>query len=97
MCASCLVGQRVRSLNFCEDRWNLIVSRAYDRLAAIGWGTAMTASEIVSAYEAGIITEFEATEQGMVDTLDDLYSRLTSERHHRAERPRRVAGLHRQH
>jgi len=40
----------------------------------------MTASEIVTAYEAGFITKNEATEQGLVDTLDDLYSRLSTER-----------------
>jgi len=40
----------------------------------------MTASEIVTAYEAGIITQDEATEQGLVETLNDLYARLSTER-----------------
>jgi len=33
----------------------------------------MTASDIVTALEAGLITENEAIEQGMVDRLSDLY------------------------
>lgn len=38
----------------------------------------MTASDIVSAFEAGLITENEAVEQGMVDHLSDLYTRLSN-------------------
>ena len=33
----------------------------------------MTATETLGAYEAGLITEAEATEQALVDKLDQLY------------------------
>lgn len=56
----------------------------------------MTASEIVTAYEAGIITKNEATEQALVDTLDDLYSRLSTERPDRS-RGRRAESAHPRH
>ena len=35
----------------------------------------MTASDIVAALEAGLITENEAVEQGMVERLSDLYGK----------------------
>ncbi|MET0258999.1 MAG: hypothetical protein ABW179_10510 [Methylobacterium sp.] len=38
----------------------------------------MSTSEIVKAYEAGLITEHEAAEQGLVDRVSDLYARLSS-------------------
>lgn len=33
----------------------------------------MTATETLGAYEAGLITEAEATEQALVEKLDQLY------------------------
>ncbi|MBB3949559.1 hypothetical protein [Aureimonas jatrophae] len=57
----------------------------------------MTASEIVTAFEAGFITENEATEQGMVETLDDLYSRLSRERTYRSHASSRHGDLQRRH
>lgn len=53
----------------------------------------MTASEIVTAFEAGVITENEATEQGMVDTLDDLYSRVSRERRYRSRSSAQMADI----
>ncbi len=38
----------------------------------------MTATDIVRALEAGLITENEAIEQGQVDRLSDLYERLSA-------------------
>lgn len=38
----------------------------------------MTASDIVSAFEAGLITENEALEQGQVERLSDLYARQST-------------------
>lgn len=35
----------------------------------------MSVSDIVDALESGLITENEAAEQAMVDTVDDLYRR----------------------
>ncbi|WP_156417794.1 hypothetical protein [Aureimonas sp. AU4] len=57
----------------------------------------MTASEIVTAYEAGVITENEATEQGMVETIDDLYSRVPRERRYGGQVANRQGELQRRH
>lgn len=35
----------------------------------------MSRTDIIEAYEAGLITRDEALEQGLVDTLDALYER----------------------
>lgn len=48
----------------------------------------MTASNTLSAYEKGLITESEALEQALVDTMDDLYDRAVDE-------TRRADDLHR--
>ncbi len=48
----------------------------------------MTASDIVTALEAGLITENEAVEQGMVERLSDLYGKPP---HRRALAPRPAA------
>ncbi|KTQ96756.1 hypothetical protein NS226_06435 [Aureimonas ureilytica] len=41
-------------------------------------GNFMTASDIVTALEAGLITENEAVEQGMVERLSDLYGKTST-------------------
>ncbi len=41
----------------------------------------MSMSDIVDALESGLITEREATEQGMVDSVSDLYGRLHGSGH----------------
>jgi len=46
----------------------------------------MTASDIVTALEAGLITENEAIEQGMVDRLSDLYQTPSSSSRWRSQR-----------
>ena len=56
----------------------------------------MTASDTLYAYEAGLITQAEATEQALVDRLDDLYEHAVGR--HKPRRPADgplVANLHR--
>ncbi|WP_156421404.1 hypothetical protein [Aureimonas sp. AU40] len=55
----------------------------------------MTASDIVTALEAGLITENEAMEQAMVDRLADLYEHQSSSPRWRSQRAQgvRAAGL----
>ena len=48
----------------------------------------MTANETLGAYEAGLITEAEATEQALVEKLDQLYIQAEG-------RPRNSAKTHR--
>lgn len=56
----------------------------------------MSASEIVRAYEAGLITEQEAAEQGMVERLSDLYADLSPyTRRHASSAHRMPARAHR--
>jgi hypothetical protein len=40
----------------------------------------MTVSDTLHALEAGLITEAEATEQALVDRLDELYARAADRR-----------------
>jgi hypothetical protein len=51
----------------------------------------MSASEIVRAYEAGLITEREAAEQGMVERLSDLYADLSPYARQHASSPQRLS------
>ena len=54
-------------------------------------GGLMSASEIVRAYEAGLITEREAAEQGMVERLSDLYADLSPYARQHASSPQRLS------
>ena len=40
----------------------------------------MTASDTLYAFEAGLITQAEATEQALVDRLDELYEQAVDHR-----------------
>ncbi len=55
----------------------------------------MTASDTLYAYEAGLITQAEATEQALVDRLDELYERATGYRRGRTAAYRAAPAMNR--
>ena len=55
----------------------------------------MTASDTLYAYEAGLITQAEATEQALVERIDDLYEQAIGRQRSRDAVRRLAPDVHR--